>query len=185
MLVADRDFKCGPTVCYGVGAIHDRFKALQALLNRFASAATFAPLAVDGFLGAKVVQALATLQLATLDQPIAGVAANIDALITQLSARAATALTSTTVAAAPIEIVAAIQQTLDACRINARDVRCTRAQTLCRQVRGTPLAQDPTIAQLCQGVETARRRRAVLIGISSGTILTSLVGLFWQVRPKA
>lgn len=52
-----KDWNVKDTIAYGAGPVHADFQGLQSDLNRFASAVGFAPLEVDGFLGAKTAAA--------------------------------------------------------------------------------------------------------------------------------
>lgn len=52
-----KEWNVKDAIAYGAGPVHDDFKALQTDLNRFAGAVGFAPLTVDGFLGAKTAAA--------------------------------------------------------------------------------------------------------------------------------
>lgn len=52
-----KEWNVKDAIAYGAGPVHDDFKALQADLNRFAKVVGFAPLTVDGFLGAKTAAA--------------------------------------------------------------------------------------------------------------------------------
>lgn len=45
-------------IAYGAGPVHTEFKELQADLNRFAATVGFAPLDVDGFIGARTAEAV-------------------------------------------------------------------------------------------------------------------------------
>lgn len=60
-LVAGKDYVCNnpraPTICYGVGAVHDVFLELQRQINRYASLAKFGRIGVDGKLGASTLVA--------------------------------------------------------------------------------------------------------------------------------
>jgi hypothetical protein len=51
------DFKCTSAICYGLKDVHNFFQQLQGEINRFAPLAGFAPLKVDGFIGAGTVKA--------------------------------------------------------------------------------------------------------------------------------
>jgi lysozyme family protein len=52
-----KEWNTKDTIAYGAGPVHEEFKGLQADLNRFAATVGFAPLEVDGFLGAKTAAA--------------------------------------------------------------------------------------------------------------------------------
>ncbi len=52
-----KEWNVKDAIAYGAGPVHADFLALQTDLNRFAKAIGFAPLAVDGFLGAKTAAA--------------------------------------------------------------------------------------------------------------------------------
>ncbi|MEZ4399607.1 MAG: hypothetical protein R3B06_06295 [Kofleriaceae bacterium] len=54
---AGQEWNTKDAIAYGAGPIHDEFQGLQTDLNRFAEALGYAPLKVDGFLGAKTAAA--------------------------------------------------------------------------------------------------------------------------------
>ncbi len=53
-----KDWNVKDTIAYGAGPVHADFVALQGDLNRFAGALGFAPLATDGFIGARTAAAV-------------------------------------------------------------------------------------------------------------------------------
>lgn len=57
MLVQGKDFNCTSTICYGIGAQNTTMLTLQGYINKFAAAAGFPPIAVDGKIGAGTVAA--------------------------------------------------------------------------------------------------------------------------------
>ena len=82
------NFKCNADICFGIGPVHEQFKALQSTLNRLAQMTPgFAPLLVDGFIGDKTVAA-ANIALAAV-----GSAAGVSPPGTTREAVAANALT--------------------------------------------------------------------------------------------
>jgi hypothetical protein len=56
-----KEWNTRESIAYGAGPVHEDFKALQADLNRFAGAASFAALQTDGFIGPKTAQAVASI----------------------------------------------------------------------------------------------------------------------------
>jgi lysozyme family protein len=57
MLVQGRDFNCTSTICYGIGAQNATMLTLQGYINKFANAAGFPPISVDGKIGAGTIAA--------------------------------------------------------------------------------------------------------------------------------
>lgn len=76
-------YTCNATICYGSQAAgtDQSFKALQAVINRFAGVAGFSPVTVDGFIGDGTVAALRkTLAYLTRNSATAGMAQPLVAL---------------------------------------------------------------------------------------------------------
>jgi lysozyme family protein len=56
--VQGTDFQCNAAICFAIGPDrHQQFQQLQTLLNLFTTPVGFAPLDVDGFIGAQTVNA--------------------------------------------------------------------------------------------------------------------------------
>jgi lysozyme family protein len=53
-----KEWNVKDTIAYGAGPVHEEFKGLQGDLNGFAGALGFAPLGVDGFIGAQTAAAV-------------------------------------------------------------------------------------------------------------------------------
>lgn len=189
--VEGTDFNCNTAICYGIGAVHNRFMALQATINRFASSAGFAPLTVDGFIGQLTVDAAAAAAT-TVGLPVPGttiqeVAMNADTFTTQLSAAGAGVFSPTPVTndvdvpptvdvsptTPPPEILASIQQASNACGVNAQDPFCSQVHALCTQVRGTSSADLPQVKQLCATARGDRLRKWIMIGVSTAIVVGS------------
>lgn len=188
--VEGTDFNCNATICYGIGAVQNRFMALQATINRFASSSGFAPLTVDGFIGQLTVAAAAAAAT-TVGLPVPGttiqeLATNADVFTTQLSAAGAGVFSpastdsTNTVDVPPVvdvspttpppEILASIQQASNACGVNALDPFCSQVHVLCTRVRGTPSADLPQVKQLCATARADRLRKWIMIGVSAAIV---------------
>jgi hypothetical protein len=194
-LTEGTDFKCNAALCYGVGAVHDQFKALQATLNQFANAVGFAPLAVDGFIGPLTVAAAqAAASAAGLASPgttIEDVAANAVDLTMQLGAAAASALDPNSIAdidtptsTPPLEMVASTQRALDICASSPLDPICTQTRTFCRRTRGTAQATLPEVQQLCSGLSQIQWRRWFLIGLGVAVTGVAVGTVVHRVRRR-
>ena len=173
-LTQDVDFKCNATICFGVGVVHDQFKALQTAINGFATLGRgFTPLVVDGFIGDKtVVAANAVAQVAAVPSPgttreavatnALAFTAQLQSMLQDLALVGAIAPTTPTAPPVPIaptivtqappppEIAAVIQQAVAACRASRSSPTCTRAKQMCKSVRGTPQAKLTEIDEICR-----------------------------------
>jgi hypothetical protein len=184
------DFNCNAAICYGIGAVHNRFMALQTTINRFAGSSGFAPLTVDGFIGQLTVDAAAAAAT-TVGLPVPGttiqeLATNADTFTTQLSAAGAGVFSPASTdtvdvppvvdvssATPPPEILASIQQASNACGVNALDPFCSQVHVLCTRVRGTPNADLPQVKQLCDTARADRLRKWIMIGLSTAIVVGS------------
>jgi lysozyme family protein len=198
------DFKCNTTICFGVGAVHDQFKALQTAINGFATIGSgFTPLVVDGFIGDKTVAAAnVAAKLAGAPSPGAtreAVATNALALTAQLQSMLqdlaivgvtqpdAIATTSPPTVPAkilateppPPEIDAVVQQAVAACRASRTSPTCTRAKQLCRTVRGTTQAQVDEIREICDAT-----RVPIWVWVLAGTGAVAAIGLGLYARRR-
>lgn len=198
------DFKCNASICFGVGAVHDQFKALQTAINGFAAiGSSFTPLVVDGFIGDKtVVAANAAAKLAGAPSPGTtreAVATNALALTAQLqsmlqdlaivgvTSQSDTASTSPPTTPAkiltteppPPEIDAVTQQAVAACRASRTSPTCTRAKQLCRTVRGTAQANVEEIREICDST-----RVPIWVWLLAGTGAVAAIGIGLYARRR-
>jgi lysozyme family protein len=186
-LTQNVNFKCNEAICFGIGAVHEQFKALQTAINAFAAPGGFALLVVDGFIGDKTVAA-ANAAAQAVGAPSPGltrqaVATNALAFMAQLQSRLSAvspqAITATT-SEPPPEITATIQQVVAACRISKQDPTCAKAALMCQQVRGTPAAALADVAEICSAV----RGRAWLWWLVGGVAAATGVGLVLYHRKR-
>lgn len=200
-LTINTDFKCVDKagdplpICFGIGAIHDQFKTLQVLINRFATLGDkFTPIIVDGFIGDETLaaaQKAATIANATAPTTREELAAAAPELITQLQAmvRDLEAVGVLQSSATPAEVVATqqeppppeiksvIQQVVDACRESRSSPACTRAKTMCKSVRGTEQAKAIEISEICDAT-----RVPLFVWIIAGGIAAAAIGTIVAVR---
>jgi lysozyme family protein len=188
-LTQNVNFKCNEAICFGIGLVHEQFKALQTTINFFAVPGRFAPLVVDGFIGNKTITAAnAAAQAAgvpapgTTRQALATSALTFTAqLQSALNTALPQALTVSTAELPAPEINATVQQIVAACRTNKNDPTCTKAAIMCKQVAGTPAAKLVDVAEICGAV---RRRSWIWWVVGSVAAVTGVgVVLYHRKRP--
>lgn len=99
LLTQAKDFNCNASICYAIGAGNDAlFKKLQSSINVLAGVGGFAPIAVDGFIGAGTIaalQALGKIGLANPPTTKEAAAQNAQSLVNALATLAAKSAAAT------------------------------------------------------------------------------------------
>lgn len=169
MLTVDVDYKCSPSLCYGVGHTVDQFKALQVTINRFAAQLGFAPLTIDGLLGDATLTAAtaiaSSIGIVAPPTTVDALAANADTLTIQFSAGLSTD--------GAADVASSVQLAIEACNGDINSPLCTQAKAMCKYAAGTDQAGLPGIADLCF-VATGQRKWAIGFGV--GLLAATLIG---------
>lgn len=151
------------------------FRALQAVINRFGGAASFAPLPLDGVLTEQAhaaVTAIAVLFGLPPPTSLAALAADAPGWITALSAELITPAAIDADQLLPVETVGMIEQLAQSCRRNAASPTCVQARALCQYARDAKQDQLPGLRELCAAPSLAPSRWLVaglLAAAAAGT----------------
>ncbi len=190
-LTAGTDFTCTVNGCTSTLFGLD-YKILQITINRFASAAGFAPLNIDGIIGDKTVAAAAaaatTAGVSVTNTTPAALAANALTLTAQLAAAAASDLTPSSIATVdlptltpPPELFASVQQIVSACNADDGNPICVNAVALCKRVAGTPAGNTAAMQAICSvATNTHQTRNRILIGATVLAALGTGIALVWR-----
>lgn len=177
-------YACTPAACRADAASgHEAFRALQTVINRFADAAAFTPIAVDGVLTEQTLTAAtAVAVLFGLMPPgsLAALAAQADAWSTALAAELINPEAVDDAAPLAIETVGVIEQLAQSCRRNAAGPACTQARALCQRARANQLDQLPELRGLCAAPNLTRARWLVAGVLAIAALGTGYV--IWRRR---
>lgn len=179
LLVNGTDYRCANGLCYGLGFVTERLKALQTTINRFAIAGQFKPLAVDGILGpTSLAAAIAAANVGGIVPPTSQeeLVQRADEITAGLSAAATLVDVST---APPPELTASVARAIADCRASSRSPTCDRARAMCRDLRTLPATEGTAVLTPLCDAAFAGPRRAWLIAGAVAIAAATVGGAVW------